>query len=435
MRQITLKNRITIILTVFTILTIGVFIAVQLYHELKMVVQYNFYKAKMTSVVIEEKMEKILSLEVPADQKIAYLDKMLNSFKETQLIEKAYIFDKNADVVSTTEKWLKGGGLSHGDFNIVEKLVNGEFQKQEVDLDLSNKILSIYIPLDQDKEVKSVVRIFFPLGDVWLALNQVYQPAIAVGLSLVLVNIFLGFFLSRLIIGPIRMFNLAAKTIAAGDLNSKVRVYTNDELEELAETFNSMTIELQKMKERAENANPLTKLPGNIMIREAVEKGLKENKKFAVIYSDLDNFKAFNDKYGIAKGDEAIKITSDILKESIKLKGSPEDFVGHEGGDDFIIVTTPVRAQEVADYICGEFDKRIVALYSQEDLEKGHIMALSRDGTVKKFPIMTISLAGVSNEYREINSYAEVTNIAAEVKKKAKREEKSCFILDKRQLG
>jgi len=149
------------------------------------------------------------------------------------------------------------------------------------------------------------------------------------------------------------------------------------------------------------------------------------------VYSDLDNFKAFNDKYGIGAGDKAIKLTSKLMEESLK-KGNPDDFLGHEGGDDFVLLTTPEKAEAVASYITSEFDKQIRLLYSKEDLEKGSIIAKARDGTIKEFPIMTISLAGVSNELKSLNSYAEVTNICAEVKKKAKHATGSAFVLDKR---
>ncbi|MDD5246632.1 MAG: diguanylate cyclase, partial [Candidatus Omnitrophica bacterium] len=156
------------------------------------------------------------------------------------------------------------------------------------------------------------------------------------------------------------------------------------------------------------------------------------NKQFTVIYCDLDNFKAFNDKYGIASGDEAIKLTAQIFKEAVEKRGSPEDFIGHEGGDDFLLLTEVDKAQEIADYITQEFNKRVRPFYSQEDLDRGFIIAKSRDNVEKQFPIMTISLAGVTNQHRKINSYAEVTNIAAEVKKKAKAIGGSTFVMDKR---
>jgi len=154
--------------------------------------------------------------------------------------------------------------------------------------------------------------------------------------------------------------------------------------------------------------------------------------KFVVIYCDLDNFKAFNDKYGIAKGDEAIKLSADIFKETIKTLGNTDDFIGHEGGDDFILITTPDKAQAVADTIINEFDKRVRGIYIQEDLEQNCIIAHARDGSIKKFPIMGITLSGVSNEHRNITSYGEVTNIAAEVKKKGKSIGKSTFVMDQR---
>jgi diguanylate cyclase (GGDEF)-like protein len=256
---------------------------------------------------------------------------------------------------------------------------------------------------------------------------------VIVGILLILINIFLGISLSRLVIGPIKVFNKAAGAIADGSLDLRVKIHTDDELEELAKSFNYMTAELVKMKARAENANPLTKLPGNIVIMEEVERLIKEDKKFTVVYADLDNFKAFNDKYGIHKGDEAITMTGNIFKEAIKNKGNESDFVGHEGGDDFIILTSPESAEAVTDYITHNFDERVKSLYNKEDLDRGHIVAHSREGEVKKFPIMTISLAGVTNQYRPISNYSEITNIVAEVKKKAKNKDGSCFVLDKRE--
>jgi diguanylate cyclase (GGDEF)-like protein len=193
-----------------------------------------------------------------------------------------------------------------------------------------------------------------------------------------------------------------------------------------------MTEELIKMKEHAENANPLTKLPGNILTQEEIERRITRRIKFVVIYCDLDNFKAFNDKYGIARGDEAIKLSANIFRETIKANGNLDDFIGHEGGDDFIIITTLDKAQFIADTIMREFDKGIRGLYNQEDLQQNCIIAHARDGSIKKFPIMSISLSGVSNEHRSITSYGEVTNIAAEVKTKAKSIGKSVFIMDQR---
>ncbi len=369
---------------------------------------------------------------LPQEEKIKALDSELNSLKEQGLIAMAYILNKQGEIISSTEEWLKSRTADSDDLKVLEKINSGQSVKEETIINKSLKLFSRYIPLKDADTVNFVVRVFFPLGDLWSALEGVYAPAIAIGVALILVNIILGVFLSHLVIKPIGIFNEAAKKIAGGQLNLKVDISTNDELEELADTFNFMAEELIRMKEKAENANPLTKLPGNIVIMEEVEKKIKTAKQFVVIYCDLDNFKAFNVKYGIHKGDEAIILTGEIFKEAVKAQGNPDDFIGHEGGDDFILLTTPDKAQGVANYIMEELDKRSKALYDKEDIERGYIIAHARDGTVKKFPLLSISLAGVTNQYRKIDSYAEVTNIAATLKKKAKQEAHSCFVMDER---
>jgi diguanylate cyclase (GGDEF)-like protein len=430
MKAITLKSRIIILLTIFTIVTIGIFVTIQLFHELEAVNRSLEYKVKNYS----DQIERAYALSMSSPDKINLLAKLLNSLKDESVIKSAYVFDKGGTIVASTEYGAAQNKADYSDFHIIDKLQQGgiEFAKGEAVVDKSSKTVSIYIPLQDKDTVQLIVRVFFSLGDIWDAFAGVYRPALAIGILFILVNIALGVFLGRLVIVPIQIFNEAAKTIASGRLDLTVNIETNDELEELAGTFNFMTKELAKMKERAENANPLTKLPGNIVIMEEAEKRMKGGQKFTVVYCDLDNFKAFNDKYGIHKGDEAIKLTADIFREAIAKKGSAADFIGHEGGDDFILLVSPERAEGITQYIISEFDARVRTLYNKEDLEKGCIVATSRDGVVCQFPIMTISLAGVSNVHRTINNYGEITNIAAEVKKKAKKERRSCFIIDKR---
>jgi len=479
MKAITLKTRVIILLSIFTILTTSIFITIQLAHEMKAVDRLIKYKAESVSQSIEdqfndimdselsqektetlskglnilektlqsgaaqeEKMESLqkglrflsssLAQQPTVEKKIPSLAKALQALKTSESVQKAYILNRKGEVVSSTESWQKDSRGDYDDLDIIKRVGAGKTIKGESIIDRTLKLISIYIPIKSQERTVFLVRAFFPLGDMDTALRQVYQPAIAVGMLLVVVNIFLAVSLARLIIKPIHIFNDAAKQIASGRLDLRVGISTNDELEELSNTFNYMTGELARMKAKAENANPLTKLPGNIVIMEEVEKKIKEDKKFTVIYCDLDNFKAFNDKYGIHKGDEAIMMTGEIFKEAVKVKGVSGDFIGHEGGDDFLLVTEPQRAQDIADYITSTFDKKVQALYDQEDLGRGHIVAHARDGSVQQFPIMSISLAGITNSHRQIAAYAEVTNIAAEVKKKAKKTPGSCFVLDQR---
>jgi diguanylate cyclase (GGDEF)-like protein len=364
--------------------------------------------------------------------KIIMIQKKLNSLEDTKTIKGAYILDDSGEVISASSSRYGAKRADGDDLNILKLLRENKAVKGEIIINKGKQEFSFYIPLEAEGEGSIVVRLFFSLGAFADAFADVLTPAVLIGFGIAVANIILGVFLSRMVVGPILFFNEAAAKVASGRFDLRVTVKTQDEIEELADTFNYMAAELVKMQQRAENANPLTKLPGNIVIMEEVNKRIAAGEKFTVIYCDLDNFKAFNDKYGIHKGDEAIKLCSAIFKEAVKNCGNSSDFIGHEGGDDFILLTNPDKAQAIAQYIIVEFDKRVRSLYEQDDLQRGHIIAHDRDGTVKHFPIMTISLAGVTNQHRPITTYGHVTNVAAEVKKKAKSQQKSCFVLDVR---
>lgn len=183
--------------------------------------------------------------------------------------------------------------------------------------------------------------------------------------------------------------------------------------------------------DRNRDANPLTGLPGNLEIQRELDYRITCNVAFAAIYADLDNFKAYNDAYGFSRGDTAIMLTADILSDETKKRDNGA-FIGHIGGDDFIIVTGPQHADDICLGIVDRFDQKIRRLYSPEDLDKGHIITTDRQGCVAFFPIMTISLAIVTNESAQFVTYLEVSDIAAELKKKAKSMPGSCVMKDMR---
>lgn len=432
MKPLTLQSKITVLLLLFTIAIIGIFVTIQLSHELNMINTYKESEAQILSLTVENIWEKISNLKIPREMKVIMIQKKLNSLEESKTIKGAYILAENGEVVSAS---VSRYSISRGDSNdlaILKGLRDNQAIKGEIVIDKAKQEFSFYIPLETEEEASIVVRLFFSLGVFADAFSNVLTPAVLIGIGIAIASIVLSMFLSRMLVGPILFFNEAAAKIASGRFDLRVTVKTQDEIEELADTFNYMTGELVKMQQRAENANPLTKLPGNIVIMEEVEKRIAAGEKFTVIYCDLDHFKAFNDKYGIHKGDDAIKLCSVIFKEAAKRCGNSSDFVGHEGGDDFILLTTPDKAEAVAQHIISEFDKRVRSLYENDDLERGYIIASDRDGATKHFPIMTISLAGVTNQHRPITTYGQVTNIAAEIKKKAKNQQKSCFALDVR---
>jgi PleD family two-component response regulator len=176
---------------------------------------------------------------------------------------------------------------------------------------------------------------------------------------------------------------------------------------------------------------PLTRLPGNIAIEHEVRRRFEAGEPWAVIYADLDNFKAFNDHYGFVRGDDAIRLVATTMADTIKHIGDEADFLGHIGGDDFIIVTAPGRAEQLARTVADTFDRDVLALYEPADRARGWIAAKDRRGNSVRFPLMSLSLAIVTQSPR-ITSYQSIGEVAAELKSFAKRQNGSFVAMDKR---
>ncbi len=176
----------------------------------------------------------------------------------------------------------------------------------------------------------------------------------------------------------------------------------------------------------------LTGLPGNVQIENELKRRISLKAEYALLYIDLDNFKAYNDKYGFMNGDEIIKYTSDIIQASVQKFGSKGDFVGHIGGDDFVCILNIETARKVGRNIVKTFDKGINQFYTEEDLEKGYIKVLNRKGKLEKFAIVSITVGMISNKYKKYVSVLEIGEEGANIKKKGKAIEGSVFIEDKR---
>jgi diguanylate cyclase (GGDEF)-like protein len=180
------------------------------------------------------------------------------------------------------------------------------------------------------------------------------------------------------------------------------------------------------------DANPLTRLPGNISINKEIEKKLNQQEKFAVLYFDLDNFKALNDYYGFDRGDEVIKEFSNILVSASQKKGTNQDFIGHVGGDDFVIITTIEQAEIIAKDVISQFDKKTPQFYDEKDRMKGFIETKDRTGNIKNFPFVTVSIGIITNRYRHFSHVAQISSVGAELKEVAKKDPKSNYVFDRR---
>jgi diguanylate cyclase (GGDEF)-like protein len=178
--------------------------------------------------------------------------------------------------------------------------------------------------------------------------------------------------------------------------------------------------------------SPLTGLPGNIRIQEEIRRRVSDNQPFALLYADLDHFKAYNDHYGFVRGDRAIQSLARMVTETVHEVAGPEGFVGHVGGDDFVVIVGPTIAIDVAHTLCDRFDEQVPHLYDSDDAARGGIDVKDRQGQPTRFPLLTLSIGVASTLIRDFGHYAEAVSVATEMKQYAKRSSSSSFAVDRR---
>jgi diguanylate cyclase (GGDEF)-like protein len=224
---------------------------------------------------------------------------------------------------------------------------------------------------------------------------------------------------------------------ARGELGEKLKGLENGANDYVTKPF-SMPELIMRVKnvlswsQSQREANPLTGLPGNVSIERELTERIESGAQFAFIYTDIDNFKAFNDYYGYAKGDEAIKLTAAILTEAVAQRGGATDFLGHIGGDDFVLMTTPDKSDAIARRVIDLFNQRSSSLFDQEDLERGYLKIRRRSGEVMKIKSLGITLAIVTNEKGPISHIGRVADVASELKRYGKSMSGSVVVRERR---
>lgn len=170
---------------------------------------------------------------------------------------------------------------------------------------------------------------------------------------------------------------------------------------------------------RAHDASPLTNLPGNASIQKHIRHQLKSGEDSSIIYVDLDNFKIFNDTYGFSRGDNVIRFTARILQEQVLSICGQSEFIGHIGGDDFVLIMPRFFTEEFVSDFINKFDKEILRFYRKSDLRDKRFVAVNKSGAEETFPILSISLAvvhvmeGGQKNYRELMDACTESKIAA----------------------
>lgn len=158
---------------------------------------------------------------------------------------------------------------------------------------------------------------------------------------------------------------------------------------------------------------------------------LREKSDFVVCYFDLDNFKPYNDKYGYEKGDQVIKEVADILRDGVDEK---YDFVGHIGGDDFIIIFHSEDWKARCDEILKQFENRVSGYYNKSDVVQGGIWSQDRAGNHRFFPMLTLSIGSVNPDPDACKSHHDVAALASSAKHMAKKQAGNSLFVERRRV-
>jgi len=251
------------------------------------------------------------------------------------------------------------------------------------------------------------------------------QRSARITMVLSIISLVVGFILALIITynisWPLIQLKRATAAISEGQFDYPVDIVRRDEIGSLAKAFRTMKDRLKILEGKLRDESPLTGLPGNRAIAEVVEKQFLEGNAFSLCHLDLDNFKPYVDKYGYAWGSEVLKEVADILKEKHFSLGEENCFIGHIGGDDFIIIADPDTAEKVSHSVVQEFDRRIMKFFTQSDRENECIVGRDRHGIFRKFPLVSLSIAIVTNkDASQFESALDMAQKAAELKEHVK---------------
>lgn len=387
------------------------------------------------------------------------LTRLNDSILAQDLYEKRYLTLKQNEAENLFWNRSKEFKSLLSDFGTAEVKLKGILDNIAVQHDNYNAVFtkeSSFIKADRieeaehlsSKELKaSFNKILFFLKDLDIKIkeqqnyhinksNSLGGRALMITIILSIVSVVFGILFASLITSHLNVSILKLKeatdSIRSGDFDNLPEIQGADELADLAISFKEMSARLKELEAMNLDANPLTKLPGNLAIEKELLTRLNETQKFSFCLIDLDNFKAFSDRYGYAKGSDVLKWLGDLLLRVKNDFGTRDDFLGHIGGDDFVMICSPERVQKICSKIIEEFEKGIVDHYDPEDVKKGFIISVDRNDKPAIFGIMTVSIAVVNTDRTLIREPFEVAQKVAELKQYAKTFNKSIFIMDRR---
>lgn len=174
----------------------------------------------------------------------------------------------------------------------------------------------------------------------------------------------------------------------------------------------------QRRAERESLTNPTTGLPSGKLIEEQLRL-LMRKKNWGLLYVGLPGIEAFNDVYGFVASDEVLRFAALVMSEAVDRLGAPEDFIGHVGSDDFIIIAQNDRAKPIADALVKRFNKEVGAHYDYRDRQQGYITTKDKDGREQRAPLMTMAVGIISPDTQQFTDIREITEAAADARRRS----------------
>jgi len=315
-------------------------------------------------------------------------------------------------------------GLEKGEDASSQAFQGTDRQIREKQEELVKLIKGISDDAREDQNEKSLKALSIGHSAFWMGAG--------LSVSGVLLGIVIALVITRNISRSINQLKLSTREISEGKFDRLPEVSDQDELGDLSQAFHRMAQRLKSLEEMSLDANPLTHLPGGIAIEGILNKRLKEDTPVAFCQLDLSHFKAFNDRYGYARGNEVIQATAKIVTDVVNAQGDEGAFAGHIGGDDFVVIVSPEKYEKICLAIIDSFNKMILGFYDIEDQQRGYILGETRQGQKVSFPIMTLGIAVVTNQNRRLQNHIQVGEIAAELKSYVKSFPHSTFVVDRR---
>lgn len=276
------------------------------------------------------------------------------------------------------------------------------------------------------------IRINSGLADLSEASDEAYQLTLLFALIGICLSAPVSIAVVMSIHRSVRALKKATLEISDGSFEHQPDLSGDDEFAQLANDFSFMGRKLRELEQLRLDANPLTRLPGNLAIDRELDQRISRRDPFAHLYIDLDNFKAYSDRYGYNAGSDVLARVGEMIERVVRKDGTPSDLIGHIGGDDYVVLTELELGEELAKKLIDEFHQMAPSFYSEEDRLSGSFVGKDRFGIERSFPVMTVSIAVIRSDHYDYPSRLAISQDCARLKKFLKEQDGSNYMLDRR---